>query len=321
MSQASGTETSRPPQGWKVWWRAMRPKTLPAALAPVLLGQTLAWAHAHAGLGWFDWPLAGMILLCAVLLQVAVNFANDVFDYQAGVDGAGRLGPKRVVAQGWLKPWQLKLGLVVVLALALVCGSYLVWYGGWLYLGLGVASLLALLAYSAGPWPLASHALGEATVFVFFGLVAVAGGYHLQQGQLPAVVWVAATQMGLLTAAIMLVNNVRDLSSDAAAGKHTLAVKLGELRAEGLYRWLLLVPVALQWLVVEWTLPDGDLTLAQRLLSTGLWVWVVAQAVRLSYLIAVRRGTSLNTQLAQTAALTLAFAVAAAVELVVRHAS
>ncbi|WP_157729943.1 1,4-dihydroxy-2-naphthoate octaprenyltransferase [Bacterioplanes sanyensis] len=296
----------------------MRPKTLPAAIAPITLGQVLAWVNAPADT--FDVRLMSAIFACALLLQIAVNFANDVFDFRAGVDGEQRVGPKRAVAQGWLTASQLFLGLAFVLMLAIAAGSYLIWHGGAVFAWLGVASVVALLAYSGGPLPLASNALGEVTVFVFFGLVAVAGGYHLHHEFIPLLVWVSALQMGCLTAAIMLVNNLRDLDNDKAASKHTLAVRLGPMRSEGLYRWLLLVPLALQWLVVETQMPDTQLSLAQRLLSTSLWVLVLFGSVRLSYLIALRKQHALNQQLAQTAALTLLFAIAASAEWGLRSA-
>ena len=317
MSQVSPQGSLVKPSGWRLWWYAARPKTLPAVLAPLLVGQVLAALHAQQGE--FNGWLSIIIVLCGLSLQVAVNLANDVFDFRSGIDGPERVGPPRVLALGWVPLWQMVVALLFALVVALLSGSYLVSLGGSAYLFLGIAALLALLAYSAGPYPLASHALGEVTVFIFFGLVAVVGGFALHHNSMPFIVWLVAVQMGLLTSAIMLVNNIRDHDSDLQADKHTLAVRLGPVRSEGLYRWLMLLPLALQLALVEQMLPDVAMTMAQRLFSTALWALVVVQAVRLSYLIAIRRLHALNKQLAQTAALTLAFAVAASVELVLRY--
>ena len=272
------------------WMLAARPRTLPAAISPILLSQSLALASPD-----FSFFLALLILICALSLQVAVNIANDLFDFQNGVDDPERLGPPRAALSGWLSPGELKRGLLLTLLIALISGAGLVACGGWLFAGLGIASIAAALAYSAGPLPLASNALGEITVFLFFGLLAVLGSYYLQDPQLPAAAWIAAVQMGSLTAAIMLVNNLRDIPTDRRAGKRTLAVLLGPERSRRLYYLLLIIPFVLLAF-------DGST-------HTSLAWLALLPAIALIRMLSDRQGRVLNRQLAQTALLCLAFAV------------
>lgn len=272
----------------QAWLLAARPKTLPAVIAPVLAGQWLAWNAAADN---FSFLLAAMVLLCALLLQVAVNLANDVFDFHHGVDQAGRLGPARAAQSGWLTSQQLIAGLRLILLLAAATGLYLVWQGGWWYLLLGGLSLLAALAYSAGPFPLASNALGEVTVFLFFGLLAVAGGYALHQLTPDWQVWLTAAAFGCLTAAIMLVNNIRDRRSDAQAGKHTLVILLGVGASRVLYVVLLALPGI--WLCDQSGFGGLVVLLVALLLARGIFY---------------RDGAALNRQLAQSALFCLLYA-------------
>jgi 1,4-dihydroxy-2-naphthoate polyprenyltransferase len=277
------------------WLLAARPKTLPAALAPVLLSQSMALSAPQ-----FSLTLALVILLCALSLQIAVNLANDLFDFQSGVDDPDRLGPARAALSGWLSLNELRSGLALALLMATLSGAWLVLQGGWPFALLGIASILAALAYSAGPFPLASNALGEFTVFLFFGLLAVAGSYYLQQPQLDSRVWIAACQMGSLTAAIMLVNNIRDITTDSRAGKRTLAVLLGPATSRLLYALLVLLPFALL------------LSNAETRLSLA-WLAIVP-AILLVRLLYQRQGRILNRQLAQTALLCMGFALLRSVE-------
>lgn len=274
----------------QAWLLAARPKTLPAALAPVVLSQSMAYAS-----GVFSLSLAAVILACALGLQIAVNIANDLFDFHRGVDSGERLGPARAAQSGWLNSREMSGGLILVLALTIVTGSWLVMQGGWPFLLLGIASVVALLAYSGGPWPLSENGLGELAVFLFFGLLAVCGSYYLQCRALPAEVWLAGVQMGLLTAAIMQVNNLRDRLSDQRSGRFTLAIALGEQGSRWLYAALLLLPF-----------------LALPVRSLG-WVALPATAV-LVFLIHRRTGRELNKQLAQTALFCLLFALLRALD-------
>lgn len=222
------------------WILATRPRTLPAAIGPLLVGNILA-----INLAQFSWFIAAISMLCGVLLQVAVNLANDYFDFKSGIDTHERLGPVRVTQSGLLAPEKVRNAMLVCLALALVVGSILIYHGGWPIALLALLSILGALGYSGGPYPLASHALGEVAAFIFFGLVAVVGSFYLQAGTTNTAAWLLGSAIGLFNAAIMLVNNTRDIPTDAKAGKLTLAVKIGEDQARVLYQALVYLPFAL----------------------------------------------------------------------------
>lgn len=216
-----------------VWLEAARPKTLPAALAPVLVGTAVAdrvsaWRFVAA-------------LVVSVSLQVAVNFANDLYDGLRGVDTEARTGPRRVVAAGLVSPDRMKVALVIALGAAAAAGIALTVAVGWELLLVGLLAILAALGYSGGSSPYASRALGEVFVFLFFGLVATAGSQYVQDGTLTWVAVVAAVPVGSITTAILVVNNLRDIPTDATAGKRTLAVVLGDLRTRQLFVALLAV--------------------------------------------------------------------------------
>lgn len=204
------------------WVTAARPRTLPAAFAPVMVGSVLAYADAA-----FSWLPAAAALMVALTLQVGVNLANDYFDYIKGVDTEKRLGPVRVTQSGLLSPRQVKTGMTVFLALSTIPGIYLLTTGGWPVIFVGTAALISALAYSGGPFPLASNGLGDVFVFLFFGLVAVCGTYFVQAGRVSPTAVALATIVGLLITAILVVNNLRDIDTDRAAGKRTLAVMIG----------------------------------------------------------------------------------------------
>ncbi len=246
-----------------VWWQAARPKTLPASIAPLILGNATALEHPA-----FSWVIAFASLCCAILLQIGVNLANDYFDFKHGVDSSKRLGPVRVTQAGLVSSAQIQKAMILVLMLAAVVGAGLVWRGGSIILLLGVASLVAAVAYSGGPYPLASHGLGELVVFLFFGLVAVGGSAYLQAGEISTETLLYGVIAGLPIAGIMLVNNTRDRATDAPAGKITLSVRFGEHFSLGLYRALVLVPhllVLAQILVFKQSVwISGALLLAPR---------------------------------------------------------
>src|SRR5512133_3920193 len=210
--------TPAQPGPLQVWTMASRPRTLPAAAAPVIAASAAAFASGH-----FD-PLPALAaLLGALLLQIGANFANDVFDYQKGADTAERMGPLRVTAAGLLSPRQVKAGMWVVFGLAALCGLYLALHAGWVVVIIGLLSIVTAIAYTGGPYPLGYHGLGEVAVFLFFGLAAVCGTYYVQALRLdPVAVW-TAIPMGLLIVAILVVNNLRDVDTDRATGKMTLA--------------------------------------------------------------------------------------------------
>ncbi len=205
-----------------IWLGAMRPRTLPAALAPVLVGSGLA---AHDGK--FDPGAAALCLGFALLVQIGTNFANDYYDFVRGADTAARVGPRRAVAAGLIAPATMKAAMVAVFGATFICGlGLLAWGGPWL-LVVGVASIVSGYAYTGGPMPLAYVGLGDVFVFVFFGLVAVGGTYFVQAGRLTLDAMLAGAPIGLLAANILVVNNYRDAETDAAAGKRTLVVRLG----------------------------------------------------------------------------------------------
>ncbi len=204
------------------WLLALRPKTLPAAAAPVAVG---------AGLGAFrDAFVAGPVLgalLGALLIQIATNLANDYFDFRRGAD-VERVGPTRVTQSGLIPPDAVMRATIGALVCALLVGVYLVWVGGMPIVVIGLVSLVCAIAYTGGPFPLAYHGLGDLFVFVFFGLVAVGGTVYLQAGTFPAEAWLAGAGVGALSTAILIVNNLRDRPTDAAVGKRTMAVRLGD---------------------------------------------------------------------------------------------
>jgi 1,4-dihydroxy-2-naphthoate octaprenyltransferase len=243
---------------------AARPKTLPAAVAPVAVGIAVAVRDGSFA------PLPALAALAgALLLQVGVNLANDYFDFKKGVDTAGRKGPLRVTQAGLISPDDVRLGMALVFLLAALVGVYLVAIGGWPILLVGTASILAALAYSGGPWPIASHGLGDVFVFLFFGLAAVCGTYYVQALALTPFAVTAAVPPGLLITAILVVNNLRDIETDSKVGKRTLAVRLGPRGTLAEYAALvagayLLLPVL--WLSGAEPRPGGHGALHPRLL-------------------------------------------------------
>jgi 1,4-dihydroxy-2-naphthoate polyprenyltransferase len=225
------TTTDGSAPGARIWIEAARPRTLPAAVAPVLVG-TAAAATPPAELDPVRFLLA---LLVALALQVAVNLANDYFDGVKGVDTEARTGPRRVVAAGLVRPGAMKRAIAATLAVAGVAGLALAALVGWELLLVGVAAILATLGYSGGSKPYASAALGEVMVFVFFGVVATVGSAYVQDGTVSLVAVLASLPMGCLATALLVVNNLRDIPSDTEVGKRTLAVRLGEADTRRLY--------------------------------------------------------------------------------------
>lgn len=280
----------------QAWLLAARPRTLPAAVAPVVVGTALA---IHAGQ--FD-PLAALAcLLVALLLQIGANFANDLGDFQRGTDVGERVGPLRVTTAGLLTPRQVQAGMLVVFGLAGVCGLYLAWIGGWPILLAGVVCILAAVAYTYGPLPFGYFGLGDAATFIFFGLVAVVGTFYVQAHHAPPLAFIAAAPMGALVTAILVVNNLRDADTDRRAGKRTLAVLLGRRGVRIEYLLLLLVAYAVPfWLWLGHGFRPGVLlpliTLPLAFLQARA-VWTVL-------------GPALNRTLAGTARLAVWYALA-----------
>lgn len=224
------------------WLGATRPKTLLVGVSPVLVGT--AWA-VHDGV--FAAGPAVAALLGALLIQVGTNLSNDYFDHRRGADTGARLGPVRASAAGLLRPASVFAAAMACFGAAAIVGLYLVWSAGWPVLVIGIASLASGYAYTGGPYPLGYHGWGEVFAFLFFGIVAVAGTYFVQARNwpVPVAVLLAGVAMGALAAAVLVVNNLRDLDTDRAAGKRTLAVRIGRRATQVEYVLLLL----LAWLV------------------------------------------------------------------------
>jgi 1,4-dihydroxy-2-naphthoate polyprenyltransferase len=223
----------------KLWLLAARPRTLPAAVAPVLVGTSLAATQDDFSVLPFLAALVG-----SVFIQIGTNLSNDYSDARRGADTEERLGPVRVTAGGLMPPKRVLVGTYVAFGIAVAAGLYLAAVAGWELLAVGAASILAGVLYTGGPRPYGYEGLGELFVFVFFGLVAVVGSYYVQTEDLPWEAFALAVPIGLLAAAILVVNNVRDIDTDARAGKRTLAVKLGRDGARLLFAVMITVAFA-----------------------------------------------------------------------------
>jgi 1,4-dihydroxy-2-naphthoate octaprenyltransferase len=232
------------------WLLASRPATLPAAAAPVVVGSALAAASEV-----FRWDALIVILFAALAIQIGVNFANDLADAEKGADTEARIGPTRAVATGLLSAGQMKRGIMVAFGLAAIAGVYLIWLAGWVILAIGIVSIIAALGYTNGPIPYGYYGLGELFVFIFFGLVATVGTRYVYDQTAPADAWVGGIAIGLLAAAILVANNVRDTDTDRLAGKRTLAVILGRNPA----RWFYAVMVLGSFAVVAAAVLPGTL--------------------------------------------------------------
>ncbi len=276
-----------------IWLAAMRPRTLPAAVVPVVVGLALAARQTR-----LDASVALATLAAALLIQIGTNFANDYYDWRSGADTAERLGPRRVTQAGLVSPASVRLAAFSVLGAAAAIGTYLVAVGGWPILVIGLASVACAIAYTGGPWPLAHHGLGDVFVFVFFGLVAVNGTYLLQTGRVDASSAIAALPVACLATAILVVNNLRDIPTDAPAGKRTLAVRLGEAATRR--EWQLLVAAAFLALV-----PLARQTSHGVLLALASAPLAASEARAFMQ----RSGAELNESLAGTARLHLVFGV------------
>ena len=277
----------------RIWIMAARLRTLPAAVAPVLVGTALA-IHDDE----FRGLAFAAALLGAILIQVGTNLSNDYSDARRGADAEDRLGPVRVTAAGLVPPKQVLVAIYVTFALAVLVGLVLVIMAGPEVLLIGFASILAGVLYTGGPRPYGYEGLGESFVFLFFGVVAVAGTYYVQAEELPWEPFGFAVPVGLLAAAILVVNNVRDIDTDRRAGKRTLAVRLGRERTRGLFAGMLLAAylavAILAVLTEQWPVLLAWLTLPLA--------FALVRTVRTH-----ADGPTLNGALARTGLLQLAF--------------
>ncbi|MEA2324427.1 MAG: 1,4-dihydroxy-2-naphthoate polyprenyltransferase [Solirubrobacteraceae bacterium] len=286
----------------RIWLMAARPRTLPAAIAPVLVGTALAMTTAGLRVGGFVAALLG-----AILIQVGTNLSNDYSDARRGADTEDRIGPVRVTAGGLVPPRQVLVATYITFALAVLCGVYLVVLAGPILLAIGAASILAGVLYTGGPRPYGYAGLGEIFVFLFFGLVAVTGSYFVQTETVTWEAVVLAVPVGLLAAAILVVNNVRDLETDRRAGKRTLAVRLGRPRTRTVFG--LMVYAAFLLAPLPWILG-------------ALSPWLMLPLLLLPAAVALVRmvrshtdGPTLNEALARTGMFEFAFCVLLAIGL------
>ena len=295
MTSALSTGVAVAPGSARAWILACRPATLSASAVPVAVGTAVA--HVSGGVK------PGPAVACfvgAMLLQIGSNLANDVFDYEKGADTADRLGPTRVVQAGLLEPRAVRRAMALVLALATAVGVYLTAVAGPAIIAIGVLSILSAVAYTAGPYPLGYHGLGDVFVMIFFGFAAVCGTAFVQTLSVPELAWWASVPVGSLATAILVVNNVRDRETDALAGKRTLAVRLG--RGGGIAEYVLLVAAA-------YAVPAA-LFLTGRATAWVLLPWLTLPLAAVSTReICTLEGRPLNLTLVRTAKLLLAFGV------------
>jgi 1,4-dihydroxy-2-naphthoate polyprenyltransferase len=273
---------------------AARPRTLPAAIAPVLVGTSLAIHY-----GTFHALAFIAALLGAMLIQIGTNLSNDYSDARRGADTDERIGPVRVTAGGLVPPRQVLIATYLTFGAAVLCGVYLIAVAGWALLAVGAASILAGVLYTGGPRPYGYEGLGEVFVFLFFGIVAVTGSYFVQRKGLPWEAFALAVPVGLLITAILVVNNARDIDTDRRAGKRTLAVRLGRERTRTLFAVMVAAAFVSSW--IPWF---------AGVLSPWLLLTAVAAPLALRVVYTVRThvdGPSLNQALAGTARLALVF--------------
>lgn len=274
---------------------AARLRTLPAAAAPVVAGSAVAFAE-----GGFRPGPAAAALVGALAIQVGTNYANDVMDFERGTDTAERVGPLRVTLAGLLTSGQVKRAAAGAFGVAMMAGLYLAWVAGWPVVVIGLASILAGVAYTAGPSPLAYNGLADLFVMVFFGYVAVTGTVFVQLGRVTPLAWWVALPLGALATAILVVNNVRDVATDRKGGRRTLPVRFG--RRFGVAEYVALVAVAQ-------VVPPVLAILGIAPKWTVLTVATLPAAVRLARTLAVTEGPPLNATLAGTARLLLVHAL------------
>jgi len=271
------------------WVLASRPRTLAAAVVPVIIGSSIA-VHDDV----FN-PLAALLaLICSLLIQVGTNFVNDLFDFLHGTDKKDRIGPLRVIASGLISKQEMKMGIYLTFGISFMLGLYLVYLGGMFILFIGIFSILAGIAYTAGPFPLAYNGLGDIAVFLFFGFVGTVGTYYVQANEITAMVFWSSVPVGALITNILVVNNYRDREEDRSNGKKTLIVIFGERFGRIQYLFFMVVSYAILF-VVYFTFKK-DIFVFLPLLSLPL-------AIKLIKMIYTLRGRELNKTLELTAKL------------------
>lgn len=270
---------------------ASRPKTLSAAVAPVIAGSALAFSHGSFRIG----P-ALAALFAAIMIQIATNFYNDVVDFERGTDTSERLGPTRVTQSGLLQPSQVRMGVLATIGAAGLAGAYLYFVAGWPVLLLGLASIMAGLAYTGGPLPLARAGLGDLFTMIFFGFVAVGGTVYVQALSLPRSTWLVGLALGSTITALLAVNNIRDIATDKKAGRRTIPVAWG--KQAGLAEYIVMLSLAYLAPILMTALYGASPWIFLCFLSLPLAIWLVT-------FIAKSEGKSLNLALERTGQLVL----------------
>jgi 1,4-dihydroxy-2-naphthoate octaprenyltransferase len=281
------------------WFLASRPKTLPAAVMPVFVGTAI---EIHDGV--FFAPAAIVALICSVLIQIGTNFINDLYDYLKGSDKKERVGPVRVLASGLISVNEMKIGIAIVFGSAFLLGLYLVYISDWVIFIIGILSLIAGYAYTAGPYPLAYNGLGDIFVFIFFGFVGTIGTYYIQTLEITPFVFWSSIPVGALITNILVVNNYRDIDEDKVAGKRTLAVMYGGRFARMQYLIFMIISYAIL-LVVYFTFKQSVLVFLPLL--------TLPVAIKLIKMIFKTTGKELNETLALTAKLSALYGLLFAV--------
>lgn len=296
MPEESGLKYQQKMTKMKIWFLAARPKTLWAAVSPVIIGCALAYADN----GW-HWLSALASLFGAVMIQIGTNFANDYADFKKGTDAEERLGPVRVTQAGLVKPEVMKKATAFVFGLAVLAGFYLVWRGGWPVVVIGLLSILFGILYTSGPYPLGYNGLGEIFVLIFFGPVAVGGTYYVQTFQINTTVLLLGLSPGLFSIAILTVNNLRDIKGDKKAGKKTLAVRFGAGFARFQYVFSVVVAVVIPSLLYFYS--------SERVYSLISLITLLAAVPVFRLILSKAEGVILNEILAKTGVLLLLFSL------------
>lgn len=284
----------------KNWFLAARPKTLLVSVAPVLTGSALAYYFDK-----FNWIPAVICLIFALLAQITSNFVNDYYDFKKGTDREDRVGPERAVATGRITPQAMLRATVVTICLALLVGLLLIYYGGWWLMIVGALVAIFAFAYSGGPYPLSYHGLGDLAVLVFYGIVPVFFTYYVQALDSPVIVWLASVGVGLVGVNVLIVNNYRDMETDALSGKRTTVVKFGREKMALVYLVNCVLAYNLGYAVV------GLQTMPWLLISLPFVIFSVMLWQNLQCL----RGKALNKILGMTALNVLLYAVCLSVSL------
>lgn len=277
------------------WVLASRPKTLPAAIAPVFVGTAVAYNTDKLNI------LAAIIaLICSLLIQIGTNFVNDLYDFLKGADDENRVGPTRALSAGWISTAQMKFAIYLTFGITFLLGLFLVYHAGWIVLLIGVLSIISGYSYTAGPYPLAYNGLGDIFVFAFFGLVATVGTYYVQALEFSSFALLASIPIGLLITNILVVNNYRDAEEDKKKNKKTLAVSFGKSFAR--YQYLFSV-------IISYLIPVVILIAFKTSLFILLPLLTLPLAIKLQIEINTFSGERLNNTLALTAKLSVLFSL------------